>query len=254
VAQALLIQMTTRPIRFSQLFQDVFNRRGRAGCCLVQGSMKDAAVGCGIDRATTRLRPMSTFKIINSMIALDSGVTDLTEEIDWDGGPAWSDELKTRMNLKKALSSSALWYFQILARRIGLSRYRRYLTECGYGNAQCGSTVDNFWLNGTLLISPVEQLEFISKLTAGQLPFSGCIISAVQEMLILRRSTEGVLRGKTGYADSNGEHFGWFMGYLESAKQSLRVVTLLEMSDICQLPERREISEECLRLYSIKDL
>jgi beta-lactamase class D len=80
---------------------------------------------------------MSTFKIINSMIALDSGVTDLSEEIDWDGGPAWSDELKTRMNLKKALSGSVLWYFQVLARRIGLNRYRRYLTKCEYGNAQC---------------------------------------------------------------------------------------------------------------------
>jgi len=194
---------------------------------------------------------MSTFKIINSIIALDSGVTDVSEEIDWDGGPAWSDELKTRLDLKKALSGSALWYFQILARRIGLNRYRRYLSQCGYGNAQCGSNVDNFWLNGSLLISPVEQLDFISKFAEGQLPFSGPIISAVQEMLVLGRSTDGVLRGKTGYADSNGEHFGWFVGYLDSAEQSLRCVTFLEMSDVCQLTERREISEECLRLYSI---
>jgi beta-lactamase class D len=122
---------------------------------------------------------MSTFKIINSIIALDSGVTDFSEEIDWDGGPAWSDELKTRLNLKKALSGSALWYFQILARRIGLNRYRRYLRKCGYGNAECGSNVDNFWLNGSLLISPVEQLEFISRFADEQLPFSGSIISAV---------------------------------------------------------------------------
>lgn len=149
--------MTTRPIRFSQHFQDVFGRRGRVGCCLIQDSKRDVVLGCGIDRATARVRPMSTFKIINSMIALDSGVTDVSEEIDWDGGPAWSDELKTRLNLKKALSGSALWYFQILARRIGLNRYRHYLRQCGYGNAQCGSKVDNFWLNGSLLISPVEQ-------------------------------------------------------------------------------------------------
>ncbi|MFN4896066.1 MAG: penicillin-binding transpeptidase domain-containing protein [Pseudomonadota bacterium] len=75
------------------------------------------------------------------------------------------------MNLKKALSGSALWYFQILARRIGLNRYRHYLGQCEYGNAQCGSMVDNFWLNESLLISPVEQLEFISKFAARQLPF-----------------------------------------------------------------------------------
>jgi beta-lactamase class D len=194
---------------------------------------------------------MSTFKIINSLIALDSGVTDVSEEIDWDGGPAWSDELKTRLNLKKALSGSALWYFQILARRIGRNRYRNYLSQCGYGNVQCGSKVDNFWLNGSLMISPVEQLEFISRFAEGQLPFSGSIISAVREMLVLGRSTADVLTGKTGYADSNDEHFGWFVGCLDSTEQSLKVVTLLEMSDGSQLPERREISEECLRLYSI---
>jgi beta-lactamase class D len=190
---------------------------------------------------------MSTFKIINSLIALDSGVTDLSEEIDWDGGPAWSAELTTRLNLKRALSGSALWYFQILARRIGLERYRRYLKQCGYGNAQCGGRVDNFWLDGSLLISPVEQLEFISRFANSELPFSRAVISAVQEMLVLDESASGVFRGKTGYADSNGEHFGWFVGYLESSEQRFSVVTLLDMSDVSQLPERRKISEECLR-------
>jgi beta-lactamase class D len=70
-------------------------------------------------------------------------------------------------------------------------------------------------------------------------------------MLVLGHCAEGVLTGKTGYADSNGEHFGWFVGCLDSTEQSLKVVTLLEISDVSELPERREISEECLRLYSI---
>jgi len=183
------------------------------------------------------------------MIALDSGVSDLSEEIDWDGGPAWTDELKTRMNLKKALSGSALWYFQILARRIGLSRYQRYLRQCGYGNTECGGDVANFWLNGSLLISPLEQLEFISKFAEGRLPFSSSVIAAVQEILVLEKNADGALRGKTGYADSYGEHFGWFVGYLDAAGRILKVVTLLDMSNVRQLPERREISEECLRLY-----
>lgn len=70
-------------------------------------------------------------------------------------------------------------------------------------------------------------------------------------MLVHGRSTADVLTCKTGYADSNGEHFGWFVGCLDSTEQNLKVVTLLEMSDVSQLPERREITEECLRLYSI---
>ena len=243
--------MKTAKISHNLAFQEAFDRRGRTGCCLVQGPEKAVVMGAGIDRATTRMRPMSTFKIINAMIALDSGVTDISEEIDWDGGSAWNDGLKPRMNMEKALSGSAVWYFQILARRIGLNRYRRYLTRCGYGNADCGSDVANFWLNGSLLISPIEQLEFISRFAEGHLPFSSAVISAVQNMLVLGHNSDGVLGGKTGYANSNGEHFGWFVGYVHATKQKLRVVTLLDMSDISQLPERRDISEECLRVAMV---
>lgn len=71
-------------------------------------------------------------------------------------------------------------------------------------------------------------------------------------MLVLESPTEGVLRGKTGYADSNNEHFGWFIGYLSAVGESVRVVTLLDMSDASQLAERREIAEECLRLREME--
>jgi beta-lactamase class D len=242
--------MPARTIQVQQQFQSVFDKRGRTGCCLTQAAGEDAIFGCGITRASVRRRPMSTFKVINSLIALETGAIDTSEEIDWDGGPAWSNALKTRMNLSKALSGSALWFFQILARRIGATRYRRYLTQCGYGNAECEGAIDSFWLNGSLLISPLEQLKFVSRLADSELPFSRSVVLAVQQMLIVESGAEGVLRAKTGYADSNGEHFGWFIGYLNSANRCVRVVTLLEMSDPCQLGERREIAEECLRIRS----
>ena len=59
------------------------------------------------------------------------------------------------------------------------------------------------------------------------------VISAAQQMLVLNQATGRVLRGKTGYADSNGEHFGWLVGYPESSEQRrLSVVTLIDMSDV----------------------
>jgi beta-lactamase class D len=244
--------MPPTAIQFQPQFQSMFDRRGRSGCCLVHTAGHDVTFGCGLDRAHVRMRPMSTFKVINSLIALETGVIDTTEELDWDGGPAWSDDLRTRMNLSRALSGSALWFFQILARRIGVDRYRRYLTQCGYGNAECGGAIDSFWLNGSLLVSPLEQLGFVSKFADNELPFAKSVLSTVQQMVVLESPAEGVLCGKTGYADSNKEHFGWFIGYLSAAGQSVRVVTLLEMSDASQLGERRKIAEECLRLHAIE--
>lgn len=164
--------MLPTAIQFKPQFQSIFDRRGRSGCCLIHTAGHEATFGCGLDRAHVRMRPMSTFKVLNSLIALETGVIDITEELDWDGGPAWRDDLKTPMNLSKALSSSALWFFQILARRIGVDRYRRYLTQCGYGNAECGAAIDSFWLNGSLLVSPLEQLAFVSKFADSELPFA----------------------------------------------------------------------------------
>lgn len=242
--------MLIQPLEFVPLLQNVFDNRGRVGCCLIHAVGDYRIRGCGVEWADIRLRPMSTFKVLNSLIALETGVIDPLEGIDWDGGPAWSDALKTRMTLDKALSGSALWFFQILARRIGVTKYRRYLAECSYGNAECCGDIDSFWLNGSLLISPREQLEFVSRFSDGDLPFSEAVISAVQEMLIVESAAEGVLRGKTGYANSNGEHFGWFIGYQTFTGHAFRVVTLLEMSDESQLGERREIAEECIRLMA----
>jgi beta-lactamase class D len=133
-----------------------------------------------------------------------------------------------------------------------VDRYRRYLTQCRYGNAECVGAIDSFWVNGSLLVSPLEQLGFISKFADGELPFAKSVLSAVQQMLVVESPAEGVLRGKTGYADSNNEHFGWFIGYLSAVGKSASVVTLLEMSDASQLAERRAIAEECLRLPAIE--
>jgi beta-lactamase class D len=232
-------------------FQAAFDRRGENGICLVEEAGKEEVLGCGLDRLNTRRRPMSTFKIINTLIALDSGVTGLSEEIEWDGGPAWSENLKTKLNLATALAGSALWYFQILARRIGIDRYKRYLTQSSYGNARCDSAIDQFWLDGSLLVSPAEQLEFLRRFSDEQLPFSREFMSAVREMLVLDRGSTGVLRGKTGYADSLGEHFGWFVGYLDTPARQFRVVTLLEMSNVSQLSDRRAIAEECLEVAKL---
>ena len=98
-----------------------------------------------------------------------------------------------------------------------------------------------------VVVSPLEQLGFTSKFAGSELPIAKSVLSAVQQMLVVESPAEGVLRGTIGYADSNNEHFGWFVGYLSAVGKSARVVTLLEMSDASQLAERREMAEECLR-------
>ena len=75
------------------------------------------------ERCQQGFLPASTFKIINTLIGLETGViSDSTYELKWDGKkrfvPAWNYD----HTLVSAFRVSAVWYYQELARRVGLER------------------------------------------------------------------------------------------------------------------------------------
>jgi beta-lactamase class D len=70
--------------------------------------------------------PASTFKIPNSIIALETGV--VKDAIILHGGkPQPFREWKKDMSMREAIALSAVPIYQELARRIGLDRYHEWL-------------------------------------------------------------------------------------------------------------------------------
>jgi len=111
--------------------------------------------------AGTRLSPASTFKIANTLIALETGVApDERFRLPWDGVKRRLDSWNRDHDLRSALDASVVWYYQELARRIGAKRMREWLGRLGYGNEEMGDKVDEFWLAGPLAISALEQVDF----------------------------------------------------------------------------------------------
>jgi hypothetical protein len=113
-------------------------------------------------RAARRLPAASTFKIFNTLIALDEGaVSGLDEVIRWDGHlydfPDWNQD----HTIKSAYAASCVWCYQELASRIGGDRYRANLARAGYGRLQEPFDETTFWLDGSLTISAEEQVEFL---------------------------------------------------------------------------------------------
>ena len=92
----------------------------------------------------------------------------------WDGidrnPPEWNRDL----NLKEAMKLSAVWFYQVLARRVGHEQMQKWVTQVGYGNHQIVATkeIDNFWLRGQLRITHQAQIQFLRRLYNGDLPFS----------------------------------------------------------------------------------
>ncbi len=164
-------------------------------------------------RADERLNPCSTFKVLNSMIALDTGaIKDENESIKWDGVvrryPFWNRD----HSMRSAIAVSAVWFYQELARRIGEQRMQEYVAKVHYGNADTSHTLTDFWLGGgSLKISANEQADFLSKLVRNDLPFSHRAMHTVKDIMTLEKKDGYLLAGKTGSCNE----VGWFVGFLQ---------------------------------------
>lgn len=186
------------------------------GCILIYDLNKNNYLIYNKDRCEDRFLPASTFKILNSLIALETKVIkDENEIIPWDSVKRQYDNWNMDQTLRTAIKYSAVWAYQELARKIGQERMQHFVDTVKYGNCNIGGGIDRFWLDGDLRISPFEQVEFLKRLYSEDLPFSKRSIRIVKDILINEQTDNYVLRGKTGWAARYEPQAGWYIGYLE---------------------------------------
>jgi beta-lactamase class D len=160
--------------------------------------------------------PASTFKIPNSLIALETGaIKDENEVLRWDGQKRWLETWNADHDLKNAYKNSTVWFYQDLARRIGEKKYQQYLKALDYGNQDISAGLTTFWLGSSLTISPKNQIEFLVKLYEEKLPFSKRTFSITKQIMIREETPEYTIRAKTGWADTPPKDIGWYVGYIE---------------------------------------
>ena len=179
------------------------------------------------DWCKTGFLPASTFKIPNSLIALETNVITPEDTIYWDGVerflPAWSENHV----LKSAFAVSCVPCYQELARKIGVERMNKYIKLINYGNLEIrDTTIDNFWLIGNSKITPYEQVDFLTKLVHNELPFRDTIITTVKKIMVNEIGENFTLHAKTGWSQSNDLNNGWFVGYLETKEQGTIVFAI----------------------------
>ncbi len=175
-------------------------------------------------RADTRYLPASTYKIPNSLIALETGVAkDKDFEIAWDSKrnprqPWWPAAWAQNHTLETALQNSAVWYYQEVARRIGAERMQAYVDRFNYGNRDISGGIDQFWLTGALRISANEQVEFLRRFYVNQFGLSERTVKMTKDILVLEQTPDYRLSGKTGWAgfgEPGATQTAWLVGYLE---------------------------------------
>ena len=169
------------------------------------------------DYATARISPASTFKIYSALFGLESGIiTPEQSLISWNGQNYKYDLWNADQTLESAMQNSVTWYFQALDQQTGLSSVKKYVQEIGYGNQLIEGDISSYWINSSLKISPIEQVEMLKKLYYNQFGFSPENIKAVKDSICLYSTDNGTLSGKTGTEEVNGHNTsGWFIGYIE---------------------------------------
>lgn len=169
------------------------------------------------NRCAQGFLPASTFKILNSLIALETGaIPDVDYQIKWDGAvyevASWNQD----QTMETAFKNSVVWYYQQVAQRIGTETMQKYVKIAGYGNEDIGGALDSFWLDGELRISADQQVDFLQRFYFGELPFSAWVVSKVKDLMLLEQSNGVRLSGKTGSTGQGKERIAWFVGYVEA--------------------------------------
>jgi beta-lactamase class D len=182
---------------------------------------------------TQRFTPASTFKIVNSLIGIETGrIVDENMVIKWNGvksdNPAWDKDL----TMKEAFQVSAVPYFQEVARRIGRDTMKYWVDTLHYGNKNISGPIDSFWLNNTLKISPDEQVGLVKKLYFDKLPFHKTTMETVRSVMLMEDKTTYKLSYKTGRAfDDENNYIGWVVGWIEENRHVYFFVTFVRTPD-----------------------
>jgi len=192
--------------------------------------------------------PASTFKIVNSLIGLQTGVIkDENMVIKWDGVKRWNEDWNKDLSMKEAFAVSAVPYFQEVARRIGRDTMKIWIDSLGYGNRNISGPIDSFWLNNRMKIKPDEELGLVKKLYFDQLPFFKRTQDIVQSVMLREQDSNYKLYYKTGWGDlENGHELGWVVGWIEENKHPYFFVLNIETVQKGRIPE--------VRLKLLKDI
>ena len=165
-----------------------------------------------------RYAPDSTYKIYSALRALEEGtITPDQNTMAWDGTNYPIHSWNQGQNLNSAMSESVNWYFQNLDSSAPEGNVEEFIQTLGYGNQDLSGGLSTFWLESSLKISTMEQVELLQKLFHNELGCADKNIQAVKDAMLISSENGNLLYGKTGTGMINGEYIsGWFVGCLKT--------------------------------------
>ncbi|MGM0923330.1 MAG: BlaR1 family beta-lactam sensor/signal transducer [Bacillota bacterium] len=201
------------------------------------------------EKSMLRVSPDSTYKIYSALIGLEEKViTPGDSAMKWNGKQNEYKEWNRDQTMDTAMKHSVNWYFQDLDRKIGEDTLATYLERLNYGNKDLSGGVGNYWLESSLKISPVEQVELLRTFYINEQHFNPVNVETVKSALTLEKNGDSMLYGKTGTGIINGETVnGWFIGFVETNDDTWFFATNIQDNDTANGSKAAKITLSILK-------
>ncbi|MCP3028696.1 BlaR1 family beta-lactam sensor/signal transducer [Halobacillus sp. A5] len=182
------------------------------------------------DKSTLRVSPNSTYKIYSALFALESEVITPNDNfMKWNGQLYPYQSWNKNQNLYAAMENSVTWYFQQMDKMVQKKNIETYTERIEYGNHNLSGGIEDYWLESSLKISPIEQVQTLKEFYANQFGFDGKNIHYVKDSIKLETKESSTLYGKTGTGTVNGKNVnGWFIGFVERENNTHFFATNIE--------------------------
>lgn len=246
-----LILLSINLFAWDKEVEEVFKKYKVEGTIVIESLNKKKIHIYNDKRASELFSPASTFKIPHSLIALNEGIVKKDSVIVWDKKIREYESWNKDQILLTAFKSSCVWCYQEFASKIGVEKYKNYLKELDYGNRIVGNDVSDFWLDGSLKITTFEQIKFLKRLYKNDLPFKIEDINTLKQIMIEEKNENFTLSAKSGWSTRFEFESGWYIGFVETKDDVWFFATNLVTQGKKDLPLRKEITIESLKIKGI---
>jgi beta-lactamase class D len=229
---------------------------GTAGVFVAYDVAGHSLMANDAQRSMQAILPASTFKVANSIVALETGVVaDPDKDVfKWDGVTRAFPDWNRDHTLRTAIAASAVPVYQEIARRVGHERMQALVDKLDYGNRDIdGAPIDYFWLSGNLRISPLQQIEFLDRLRRGALDVSKRSQDLTRDILPVTKIGSAVVRAKSGLIgvddkSPNGavSSVGWLVGWAERDSRKTVFALNLDIREPRHIASRAKLAQQLL--------
>jgi bla regulator protein BlaR1 len=208
-------------------FSDYFH--GYNGCFVLYDDKASTYTIFNREKSFEPASPCSTFKIVNSLIGLETEIVKNENTVfAWDGTNYPYAEWNRDLTMAEAIRLSAYWYYQRIAGAVGPERMQHFLDALDFGNRDISGGITQFWQQSSLRISPKAWIDVLRKIHSYDVPFSRRNIDIVKKIIQLDERNGATLYGKTGSGTKEPGFAaigpgativsGWFVGFLETGQ------------------------------------